>query len=178
VKGFILSEFVDYAASTFPAALGADVRGLRYDGAATYPHGDLLELAARVAQAASLPRGDLLRSFGVHLFGRFAAIYPVFFVDVDSAFGFLREINGHVHDEVQKLHPEAHFPRFECVSRAPDGLEMTYRSSRPLADLAEGLIRGCIAYFGEPIGLTRDDIEAGDGRAARFVLERTGRPIA
>jgi hypothetical protein len=34
------------------------------------------------------------------------------------------------------------FPGFECTSVAPDGREMIYRSARPLADLAEGLIRG------------------------------------
>jgi len=172
VKGFILSELRDYAACSFPA-LEAEVRALRWDGGAAYPHDDLLALAARVAGAAGVPRAALLRAFGEHLFGRFAALYPVFFVEIDSAFGFLREINGYVHDEVQKLHPEAQFPRFECVARGPDVLEMTYRSSRPLADLADGLIRGCVAYFAEPIGVAREDLDMADGCAARFVLRRT-----
>jgi len=50
------------------------------------------------------------------LFGRFAAIYPVFFVELDSGFTFLSQINGYVHEEVQKLHPDAQLPRFDCAS--------------------------------------------------------------
>jgi hypothetical protein len=170
VKGFVFSEFVDYAANVFPTALDAELRGLRYDGAVAYPHGELVDLVARVARATGVPGDELLRGFGSHLFARFAAIYPVFFFEIDSAFTFLGQINGYVHDEVQKLHPDAQFPRFACVRRSPAELEMEYRSSRPFADLAEGLIRGCIAYFDERIALTRTDLEARDGTAARFVL--------
>jgi hypothetical protein len=173
VKGFIFSEFVDYAASAFPDAIGTELRGLRHDGARAYPHAELLDLVARVARATALPAGELLRRFGMHLFGRFVAIYPVFFVELDSAFAFLGEINGNVHAEVQKLHPDAQFPRFECTADGDRRLVMGYRSSRPLADLAEGLIRGCVAYFGETIELTREDLAPGDGTAARFVLTRT-----
>jgi hypothetical protein len=171
VKGFIFSEFVDYTASAFPGALGTELRGLRHDGDRAYPHAELLELVSRVAQATAVPDGELLRRFGAHLFGRFAAIYPVFFFELDSAFAFLSQINGHVHDEVQKLHPDAQFPRFTCSAHG-DGLEMRYQSSRPFADLAEGLIRGCIAYFGEAIELSREDLPPADGTAARFVLSR------
>lgn len=170
MKGFVFSEFVDYAAGAFPSALDGELRGLRFDGATTYPHGALVELVGRVARATDVPGDELLRRFGSHLFGRFAAIYPVFFFGVDSAFTFLGQINGYVHDEVQKLHPDAQFPRFECVRHGPAELEMRYRSARPFADLAEGLIRGCIDYFDEPIVLERTDLEQGDGTAARFVL--------
>jgi len=176
VKGFIFSELVDYTASAFPGALDTELRGLRHDGDRAYPHAELMALVSRVAQATALPEGELLRRFGAHLFGRFAAIYPVFFVELDSAFGFLSQINGHVHDEVQKLHPDAQFPRFACTPRGPGELEMVYRSSRPFADLAEGLIRGCIAYFGEAIELSREDLPPADGTAARFVLAKTTPP--
>ncbi len=176
MKGFIFSEFVDYTASAFPGAIGTELRGLRHDGDRAYPHAELVALVSRVAQATAVPEGELLRRFGAHLFGRFAAIYPVFFVELDSAFGFLSEINGHVHDEVQKLHPDAQFPRFTCTPRGRGELEMVYRSSRPFADLADGLIRGCIDYFGEAIELSREDLPPGDGTAARFVLSKAAAP--
>ena len=172
MKGFIFSEFVDYAANAFPSALDAELRGLRYDGAAAYPHAELVELVGRVAHATAVSEGELLRRFGAHLFTRFAAIYPVFFFEIDSAITFLAQINGYVHEEVQKLHPDAQFPHFDCVPRDAGGLEMVYRSSRPFADLAEGLIRGCIAYFGDAIDLARTDLERADGTAARFVLSK------
>jgi len=46
-----------------------------------------------------------------------------------------------------------------------------YHSKRPLADLAEGLIRGCIAHFGEAIEVERHDPRNARGYEARFVLE-------
>lgn len=123
-----------------------------------------------------MPGPELLCRFGSHLFGRFATLYPVFFIELDSAFAFLAQINGYVHDEVQKLHPDAEFPRFECTTRADGGLDMQYRSARPFADLAEGLIRGCVAWFGESIEVTRVDVVPGDGTVARFVLRGHARP--
>ena len=52
-------------------------------------------------------------------------------------------------------------------------MEMIYHSSRPLADFAEGLIMGCLKYFGEQIDLEREDLPGENGTAARFVLTRT-----
>jgi hypothetical protein len=71
---------------------------------------------------------------------------------------------------VKKLYPDAEFPRFECVQRAAGTLEMTYRSTRPLADVAQGLIRGCIEHFGDRIDVHREDLPGASGCAARFSL--------
>ena len=35
-------------------------------------------------------------------------------------------------------------------------MEMTYRSKRPLADLAEGLIRACVEHFGDDVEISRE----------------------
>jgi hypothetical protein len=37
-------------------------------------------------------------------------------------------------------------------------MTMLYSSPRGFADLAEGLIHGCIKYFGETIEVTRSDL--------------------
>jgi hypothetical protein len=37
-------------------------------------------------------------------------------------------------------------------------LTLNYKSTRPLADLAQGLILGCIAYFKEDIDIQRVDV--------------------
>jgi len=54
-----------------------------------------------------------------------------------------------IHVEVRKLYPDAELPTFTCDTSTPGRLTMLYRSSRPFADLAEGLIAGCIAHFCE-----------------------------
>jgi hypothetical protein len=81
-----------------------------------------------------------------------------------------RRINTYVHGEVQKLYPDAEFPAFDVRSPEPGRLELGYHSSRPLADLAEGLIRGCIAHFGQPIQVERHEPPGANGCDARFVL--------
>ena len=48
---------------------------------------------------------------------------------------------------------------------------ITYSSPRGFADLAEGLIKGCIKHFGEPISVVRTNLEKeGGNHRARFNL--------
>ena len=51
---------------------------------------------------------------------------------------------------------------------------MEYRSSRPLAHFAHGLVDGCIAHFGTPIEVVMDDLSDGAGTHARFTLQQAG----
>src|SRR5262245_1791293 len=178
MKGVILNEFTDFAESDFAAALTS--RQLSgpdggWDANARYDPQALTGLIGRVSSATGIATPEVLRRFGTHLFGRFAALYPVFFLDGTSCLDFLAGIDTAIHGEVQKLYPDAEFPRFECA-RTTDRLELTYRSELGLADLAEGLLLGCIAYFGEPMHLERTDPPGGGGRVARFCLTR--RPSA
>jgi len=51
-------------------------------------------------------------------------------------------------------------------------LVMEYRSKRPFADVAEGLLRGTLAWFGERAELRRETLEADEARSARFRIIR------
>jgi hypothetical protein len=87
-----------------------------------------------------------------------------------TAVDLLARINTHVHDEVRRLHPDAEFPHFDVERPPTGGLALVYRSRRGLADLAEGLIRGCIAHFGDQVSLERHDSPGDAEHQARFVL--------
>jgi hypothetical protein len=169
MQGLIFAEFLDFVDQKLGSIPDVPPAG-SYSALATYDHAELAGLVGRVSAATGVAAPELLRSFGIHLFGRFAALYPVFFFEADSALGFLGSIETYIHGEVQKLYPGAEFPYFECRSPGAGRLEMMYRSSRALADLAGGLIQGCILHFRETIELTREDLPGPYGTAVRFSL--------
>ena len=174
MKGILLTDFVDFVERELPAAagqLGKDV----YSPLGSYPEEELLALVARVGEVTGMATSEVLQRYGAHLFRTLATLYPVFVDGVESAIELLAGIETYVHGEVKKLYPDAEFPRFE-VHASPENLELVYRSRRPLADLAEGMIRGCSAWFGDRVDLERQDIDAADGRAARFTLRSVATP--
>lgn len=169
MQPLILAEFGDFVSDTLPAEAQAAVDALPPSGPPSAER--LVALIHTAAAAAGIPADELERRFGTHLFGRFAALYPVFFVDAGSALTILAELDGKVHAEVRKLHPDAEFPSFETLRRGPHRIELRYRSTRPFATLAEGLIRGCIAHFGERLEVRR--LDAGtNGTEAHFRVAR------
>src|SRR5215470_15691158 len=165
MKGIIFNELVELMGHDLLGAAGSP-----YSPLANYPDDELLDLVARASQAAGVPTPEVLRRLGSRLFRTFATLYPVFLDGVDSALDLLGGIETYVHGEVKKLYPDAEFPRFEVRAPAAGRLELLYRSRRPLADLAEGLIHGCVAHFGERITVRRQDLGEPDGHAARFTL--------
>jgi len=176
MKGIVFTEFLAMVDDRFSPAMverildGAALpSGGAYTAVGTYDHAEILELVGRLSQESGIPASDLVRAFGEHLFGRFVLGYPQFFSEVDGAFSFLQRIDGYIHIEVRKLYPDAELPRFEYDVSQPGRMVLTYRSSRPFADLAEGLIRGCVKHFGEALDIVREDLAA-DGTASRFVL--------
>lgn len=169
MMGVVCTEFVEFVEER----LGAHLLDAAFNPVAQYDPEAFLALVDRVAGQLGTPAPVVLQSFGKHLFGRFVALYPVFFVEAGSALELLATINTDVHGEVQKLYPGARFPRFDVARPSARRLELVYHSALPLADLAEGLVRGCVAHFGDELRVTRTDPPDADGRQATFVLEAT-----
>jgi len=169
MKGILFTDFIEFMEHELPAAVGKVEIGA-YSPLGSYPAEELLGLVARAGEVAGLPAQEVLRRFGAHLFRTLATLYPIFVDGVGSSLELLGGIETNVHGEVKKLYPDTEFPRFEVHARTPGRLELVYRSRRPLADLAEGMMRGCITWFGDRVDLDRQDIDAADGRAARFTL--------
>ncbi len=102
------------------------------------------------------------------MFGQFVEGYPKHFENITGSTDFLKRIHDYVHVDVLKLYPDAELPEF-AWDESEGRFSLTYRSSRPFADLAHGLIEGCLLHFGDARSLRRDDL-AEDGTSARFVL--------
>jgi len=178
MKGMIFTEFLDMVEATWSLDMVDNIiarsnvpSGGAYTAIGTYPHEEIVALVVALSQETLLPVPDLVRTFGKHMFGRFLSMYPRFFTHISDSFEFLSGIESVIHAEVRKLYPDAELPSFE-VERAPDTLILTYISAHPFADLAEGLIHGCITHFGENIEVQREAAQAPNDGQTRFTLTK------
>lgn len=183
MKGIVFTEFLEMVEDRFSPEVADRIieasnlpSGGAYTAIGTYDHTEMTQLVTQLSVATGTTVPVLVHAFGQYLFGRFVALYPQFFEGVESAFPFLDKIDSYIHVEVLKLYPDAELPRFECDTSEPGRFTMIYRSTRGFADLAEGLIRGCIEHYGENITIQREDLSGGQGTCVRFVLTKLDRP--
>ena len=179
MKGIVFTEFIELVEERFSISVAERLletsdlpSGGVYTSVGTYGSAEMVTLVTGLSALTRVPVPDLLREFGRHMFGRFLEKFPSFFEGIDSAPDFLEQVDGFVHVEVRKLYPDAELPGFTCERPSPEILHMTYRSSRQLSDLAEGLIRACYAHYGQEVALARGNV-AGDPSAVLFVLTST-----
>lgn len=177
MKGLFFVEFIDFVKSRFGRTIGDDTiagctlaSGGAYTVTGTYDHDELVQMVDRLSTLSAKPGAELLCSFGSYLLTRFAAGFPTFFRHA-SVFDFLASIEGTVHQEVRRLYPDAELPSFTYERPSSDRLVMIYQSRRSLADLAEGLIHGAIAHFGEAVQVQRDEL-SDNPQTTRFTLTR------
>ncbi|MEY2861095.1 MAG: hypothetical protein RL392_1553 [Pseudomonadota bacterium] len=168
MKGMVFTEFLEMVEAKFSADMVDDIiddanlpSGGAYTAVGTYDHGELVQMVVALSKRTDIAVPALVHTFGEHLFGRFYALFPAFFQGVTSALDFLEGIETVIHTEVRKLYPDAQLPQFDCT-RSADGLQMLYSSPRHFGDLAEGLIRGAVAHFGDQLQITRNNQPNGD----------------
>jgi len=179
MKGIVFTEFLEMVEERFSPALADRIitaanlpSGGAYTAVGTYDQGEMWSLVIELGKASGIAVPQLMQAFGEHLFHRFTIGYPSYFHGVASTLDFLQSLETVVHSEVRKLYPDAELPRFDVSERGADRIVMVYRSTRHFADLAEGLLRGCAAHFGEHFDIAREDLPAEHGSAARFTLTR------
>lgn len=182
MKGVVFTEFLELVESAFSPEVAdriisrADLPSKgAYTAIGTYDHAEMLALVTELSKETGAPVPALVHTFGQHLFKRFVAGYPQFFA-VPSAFDFLERVHGYIHVEVRKLYPDAELPTFENSRPDDDTLVMLYRSHRPFADLAAGLIDGAVEHWGGGVDVAREALDEPGRTAVRFTLTR--RPAA
>lgn len=170
MKGVVFTEFMEMVESRMGLGMLDRIIGeanIPNDGAytsvGTYDHDQLVRLVTALSNATGTTVPALVHMFGEHLFARFSLGYPALFADAANAFDFIEQIDGLIHVEVRKLYPDAELPSLHCERPAPGQLVLVYSSPRGFADLAAGLLQGCIKHFGTPISVERTDLEKEGG---------------
>ena len=183
MKGVVFAEFLEMVEDRFSPEIADRIieasdlpSGGAYTSIGTYDHTEMVQLVTQLSVATGTTVPVLVHTFGKYLFGRFVVLYPQLFEGVGSAYSLLETIESTIHVEVLKLYPDAELPRFECNTSEPGRLTLIYRSTRGFADLAAGLIEGCIEHFGETIDVQREDLSGRQGTHVRFSLTKQESP--
>ncbi len=179
MKGIVFTEFIEMVETKFSTEISDDIiessdlpSGGVYTSVGTYSSDEMTLLVTALSACTGVPVPELLKTYGCHLFERFFALHPQFFSTTTDLLTFLSGIETVIHTEVHKLYPEAELPSFDISSTSPTEIQMVYRSARHLEDLAEGLLEGAAAHFGEAVDIERHTIGDESG-AVRFTVSLT-----
>ena len=180
MKGVVFTEFFEFVEDSFSPEFLQEIinaASLKSDGVytatGTYPFCEMGALVSEVAKKSQLDVTYLLKAFGAYLFKYFSSSNPEHFTSVDNCFDFLTFVESHIHVDVRKLYPDAELPSFDCIEHSKDKYVMAYRSSRGLGDLCEGLIAGCLDFFGETATITRKTKSTNPSTVIEFTLIKT-----
>lgn len=174
MMGMVFTELLDMVESRFSfdvvdAVLARSGSSGSYTSVGNYDDAELVKIVVALSEETGVPVPDLLHAYGAHLFGRFAALFPAFFVAHTDAPAFLKGLESHVHTEVRKLYPAAHPPLFTWSDLPDGGIALEYRSRRALWRFAQGLLDSTLAHYGgrHRIGAITD-LSDGAGTHVRF----------
>lgn len=177
MKGVIFSEMVRWVEEAYSPAIADKMitrASLPNDGSFTavgnYPHEQVLAMMMALVDLTGKAASDLMEAYGVWLAYRFVQLYPHVFEQHTDTASVLRGVNEIHRKAVTTLYPDARTPNV-LVEHNGQELEVSYVSHRPFADLAYGLIKGYIAFFGEDLTVVRDDETLGSNFAHFAIRE-------
>ena len=119
-----------------------------------YPCHELSGLVEAGAMQLGLTPAELTRDLGRAALLGLAERYPRYFQGFDSAVPFLLTLDDVIHADARRLYQGTRPPKFWFEEYGDRQLRVHYRSRRRLCALAEGMIAGAAAYFGEWSRLT------------------------
>ncbi len=178
MKGVVFTEFLEMVEDTFGYEMVDEIisnsdlesNGV-YTSIGTYDHKEMFSLVSSLSKKTEIPVHTLLKKYAHHLGDFFHGNYNAFYARAANLFEFLESIENFIHVEVKKLYPDAELPTFETRKIDHDNIEMIYKSTRKMSDLAYGLIEKSSTHFKEPIEIKKENIEE-DGSVVRFLISR------
>jgi len=170
-EGFIADIHGEEVADAIMAQPALSTGGA-YTTVGNYPHGEFIALAVSASEHTSTPLKQLVRSFGEALFHILGNAHSDMVAAHVTPIALLSVIETVIHRDVRKIYSNTELPRFDVLEREGDRyLHLEYSSARPFADLAEGLILGCLEHYGvkEISSIERYDLKP-DGTHSTFKI--------
>jgi len=175
--GMVFREFVEMVEAEFGPEVADRILSLpelsshgAYTRVGSYPHGDMVAMVVELGKAVDADPSALVKVFGKYLFGRFVITHDSIVSKFENGRQLLAGIESVIHTEVRRLYPDAKLPEFDCEDRDDGALIMDYSSTRPFADLAEGLIDGALTHFNESAVVERQEQPPEHPHGTRFII--------
>lgn len=178
MKGLVFTTFYTFIEQRFGPDLLDDVidtsgvpGGGAYTSVGTYPFDEMVALVVATVKLTGTAMPAIMEQFGEFCFGNWVSYVPAQFEGKDL-FDVLADIDSFHETEVRRLYPDAELPSFTVASRSDDRLVLEYRSCKPLADLAAGVIRGASKHLARPVTVSHAPAQGADGPFVRFEIAR------
>lgn len=158
MKGIVFNLLEDavtdaHGADTWDDLLdGAGLDGT-YTALGNYDDGELTALVGGISRAQGASADEVVRGFGRVALPALAARYPEFLTPHASVKPFLLTLDRVIHREVAKIYPGAAPPKMWFDDPGEGALVLHYSSERKLCAMAEGMIEGAAAHFGEAVSM-------------------------
>ncbi len=160
MQGIIFNALAEFVEETAGLEAWNDIledsqvaSGGAYTSGGTYPDEEIVALAVAICDKLGLELNDGLRAFGQYLFGFLLERGPVQIKSYADTQTMLSELDSVVHTEVKRVHPDAYTPFFEYQPSDTTSGELVYRSKRKLCAVAEGLLAGAAAHYGQSVAM-------------------------
>lgn len=177
MKGMIFTSFLYLVEERYGLEMveevieeAAPASGGIYTTMGVYDHTELIDMIVVLSKKTDVAVPTVTKTFGMYLFAELIAAYPQWIEGLNSSFEMLQKVDSFIHVEVRKLYPDASPPGFKCNRYTETTMELIYESPRCLGDVAEGLIQGCAAYYGERLQVQRESLGDMSGSRERFLL--------
>lgn len=146
---------------------GGSRRGA-YTTVGFYPPEEFLALAEALSDLTGQTRQTILFSCGRRVYAYLRVTQVKDRPPPPDILSALRSIASILQASYKKLHNDAVLPSIEVEAGRGGRVDLIYRSPRPMADFAEGLVHEALAPLQADCRIDRLDLPPFDGRAARF----------
>jgi hypothetical protein len=127
-----------------------------YVAMTTYDDAELISLVQTASEMTGTPAPALLRDFGAFIVPDLFKMYRAFMRPEWRTLDVLEHTESQVHTKVRGMTKGAMPPFLTCTRTSPTEVRIQYRSARKLCPVAEGIIDGIAANFGEKVTLGHD----------------------
>lgn len=174
MRGVILREFLDMVDRHFGPETTehlSRIVGLTpacFSDASAFPQ--VLRLARALSERTGVEVREIILNFGQTVFPKLAGMHPYLLVSPEGPLKMLEAVIAASLEELGGLDRESSVPRivFEGPGNAACTLE--WHSGRPVADFAEGLLRGWLSYCRGHAEIRRTDLPGPAGNNVRFSI--------